>query len=524
MDSNITSVLSRLFRIAEIPVTTKSVFEEVTKHPYYPSVLTISDALDKWKVPNGAYELSFEELSEVPCPFIAHLTENGGGFALVTAVSSDAVTVYNEKWRNIEMSAGRFKNIYSGTILLAQSDLASGEADFPQKLFAQKLDNLRIPLIVLTIAFILLNALHTHLIAGSIAYTTLALIIFKTTGLMLSVLLLIQSIDANNAFVRRICGKSKKTDCNGILSSKAAKIAPFLNWSEAVFFYFSGTWILLLFNPPSASLQFFLAIINVLALPYTFYSIYYQIRVAKKWCLLCCGVQAILWLEFGCTAFYLFHPVNLITSLSFTNILLAFLFPIAAWAFIKPFLIKAQDLNQVLLQLNRFKYNPDLFWNLLKEQSKYGLPPDQHTLIFGNSEAEHVITIVSDPYCKPCAAAHEILDHWLTETNSFKLQVIFSTNAHPDDYRTKLAGHLMQVSIEYNVETAQKALSDWYSHQYDYKSWSAIYPVQDIPINPLVEQKNWAKLASIEVTPTIFIDGHRLPNTYRIEDLKYFIQ
>ncbi|MEZ4900630.1 MAG: hypothetical protein R2822_02145 [Spirosomataceae bacterium] len=35
-----------------------------------------------------------------------------------------------------------------------------------------------------------------------------------------------------------------KTDCNHILTSPAAKITPWLGWSEVGFFYFMGGWIL----------------------------------------------------------------------------------------------------------------------------------------------------------------------------------------------------------------------------------------------------------------------------------------
>ena len=34
--------------------------------------------------------------------------------------------------------------------------------------------------------------------------------------------------------------------------------------------------------------------INILALPYTIFSVYYQWRVAKQWCVLCLVVQGLL--------------------------------------------------------------------------------------------------------------------------------------------------------------------------------------------------------------------------------------
>jgi len=43
----------------------------------------------------------------------------------------------------------------------------------------------------------------------------------------------------------------------------------------------------------SASLAI-VSLFNLLALPYIIFSVYYQWRVAKQWCVLCLAVQALL--------------------------------------------------------------------------------------------------------------------------------------------------------------------------------------------------------------------------------------
>ena len=98
--------------------------------------------------------------------------------------------------------------------------------------------------------------------------------------------------------IQVLCQPGSKRDCNAILSSKAAKVFEGLTWSEVGFFYFAGTWLLLLFGGRSPFVWQILALLNIVSLPYTVYSIYYQARVAKKWCVLCCTIQALLWLEF----------------------------------------------------------------------------------------------------------------------------------------------------------------------------------------------------------------------------------
>ena len=102
-----------------------------------------------------------------------------------------------------------------------------------------------------------------------------------------------QSLNANNPFVKNLCSLGGKNDCNAILKSDAAKVTSWLSWSEVGFFYFFGSLLSLLLASSSLPL---LAWLNLFALPYAIYSIAYQYR-HKNWCVLCCCVQALLLLE-----------------------------------------------------------------------------------------------------------------------------------------------------------------------------------------------------------------------------------
>ncbi|RYF33435.1 MAG: vitamin K epoxide reductase family protein, partial [Cytophagaceae bacterium] len=104
---------------------------------------------------------------------------------------------------------------------------------------------------------------------------------------------LMHGINSNNPFIQNLCNSDGKNNCNAILKSDASRITSWLSWSEVGFFYFTGSLLSLLFAPSSL---FILAWVNVMALPYTIYSLSYQYR-NKTWCALCCTVQALLVLE-----------------------------------------------------------------------------------------------------------------------------------------------------------------------------------------------------------------------------------
>jgi uncharacterized membrane protein len=520
---NPTLVLTRFMAALEIPVTRQSISDELGKHADYNSMLAFSDVLDRWNVPNVAYKLEFEELSDLPLPFIAFLSKRQ--FGVVTQLDDSKVTVSHHKWANKVFTVDEFKKEYSGSVLVAEKDERSGEPDYGKKLRKQRMDDLRLPVFftgaaILLVGFLLLQTNFINTLNIPIALLTL----FKSTGVATTILLLIQSIDANNPLIQKLCGDDNK-NCSAILSSKAAKVSEELSWSEAGFFYFAGTWLVLLFNSGHTPLIQALALLNIISLPYTFYSIYYQWRVAKQWCIFCCTVQALLWVEFFAFLPYLLQPFQIPNLAEWGSLVTGMLSPVLAWIVFKPFLLQSKQLAPLKKQLRTFKYNTDLFKKMLNEEIQYALPAEAHSLIIGNPEAEKIITMVANPYCQPCAKAHKALE-WMDHRDDVKLQVIFSTSAKEDDKKAEVAAHLLSIQSNGDAITVKRAMHDWYEQkQKNYEDWAKNFPAEKSPATAtqLETQREWCKLAEISGTPTLFINGRRLPKNYQPEDLKYFI-
>lgn len=144
-------------------------------------------------------------------------------------------------------------------------------------------------------------------------------------------------------------------------------------------------------------------------------------------------------------------------------ILLAFAMPILIWAFIKPFLLKAALAKPLKQQLKKFKYNSDLFKQVLHSQPKYNITNELMPLVLGNPNAEIIITMVSNPFCGPCAKAHQVINEWLTYRDDIQLKIIFSTTNHDDDEKTKVSRHISALSLLNDSKLVENALNDWYS-------------------------------------------------------------
>jgi uncharacterized membrane protein/predicted double-glycine peptidase/thiol-disulfide isomerase/thioredoxin len=516
----------KLLKNLSIRIDPATITAELEKHPDYPSLLAISDVLNNFDIENSAYRVQPEELTLVSCPFIAHTKANGGDFLVVNKIEGDQVSVSSEKWNKHKMNLNAFKRIFNGVVLTIEPSLAG----YSNKTsLTNALANFRTPAIIAGLLLISVFALifHTDYFAN-FNWQILLLTTFKTAGLITSILLLVQSIDSNNPLIQKLCqGGGGNKDCNAVLSSKAAKVFKGLTWSEVGFFYFGGTWLVLLFGDHSVSLLQALSILNIISLPYTFYSIYYQGRVAKQWCVLCCTVQALLWLEFipSVTAFD--SAFTLPNYTEWSTLFIALLLPVILWAVLKPLFLKLQQLQPLKQQLRKFKYNTELFNNMLKEQPKYALPDESWSIVLGNVEANNSITMVTNPYCPPCSKMHKLLDELLNSRGDIQARIVFTANNTDEDIKTPVSRHLMALNELPDKTIVKKALNDWYEQkQKDYKAWAKVYPVEvnEAGFYKIDNQKDWCEMAEVTATPTLLLNGYRLPVHYQLPDLKYMLE
>ena len=518
---NITTVMVKFAAQLNSPLIAQKVYDELLIHPDYPSLLSISDILTALNIENAAFRIDADELINVPCPFIAHTTLNDGDFILIHKISESTVIVSNEKWNKHKLSSEEFNKIFAGIVLTANV-LTPKSINFSGIFIRSKW-----PLINLSLVAIFIYAIvfHTSYLQN-ISWQLVSLTIFKTAGLITSILLLIQSIDSNNPLIQKLCKGGSKTDCKNILSSKAAKVFEGLTWSEVGFFYFAGTWLLLLFGGGSIAIKQSLAVLNIVSLPYTFYSIYYQAKVAKQWCVLCCTVQALLWLEFIPLYTVLHSPFMMPDNPEWSSIIISFLLPVILWVLLKPLLLQAQQIDPLKQQLQKFKYNADLFGKLLIDQPKYAQPDEEWSVVLGNAEADNIITMVTNPYCPPCAKTHKLLHELLEQRNDLQARIVFTADNTDNDLKTPVSRHIMSLHALSDKDIVKQAMYDWYEQkQKDYDAWAKVYPVKlnEAEYNKINKQKAWCEMAEIKGTPTMLLNGYVIPDMYRLNDLKYMI-
>lgn len=523
-NANAVDTIAELLSHFKIPVTKKTIFNELKIHPDYPSLLALSDVLRQFGIANEAYsKVSMEQLPIIPCPFIVHTKNQGSQFMLVKSITDTHIQL-----NKITVEINEFKEKFDGTILVLEALDSAGDPNYKENKRAQYLNSLRNPIAIVGLVVIMLSTLLFHTSYFKvISWQLLTITLFKAIGIITSVLLLIQSVNANNPLIQQLCHGDTNKNCNAILSSKAAKVFDWLSWSEVGYFYFAGSFLAFLFNTDNTAILQILALLNIFSLPYTFYSIYHQGWVAKQWCMFCSTIQVLLWLEFFPLLTYLTHPLTFPNLSDFSSIFVCFLIPFIIWIWVKPFLLETQKIDPLNKQINKFKYNIELFNRLLTDQPKYTSPDADWTVVMGNEEnPDKIITMVSNPYCNPCTRAHKVLNELLASKNNIQVRFIFMfTKISDDDKRMVVARQLLALDESQDKSVVHKAMKDWYEErQKDFPTWSSTYPAtnNNITTQKLEKQRDWLNLTEITSTPTILIDGYKLPYPYDLKDLKYF--
>jgi uncharacterized membrane protein len=516
---NVTGVLTKFAQLKKIPVTPERIANELLKHPDYPSLLSISDVLSEFSVENIAFAIDYNDLSQLPCPFITYTKSKNGSFVIVDQFEGDKILITDESRKKYSLKTEEFEPTFGGVVLSAEYTATVSLWTNLKNRF----ESFKTPLLFAGALLLLVSSVYalTNTFQSPSTFFILLLLV-QTLGLAVSTLLLIQLVDRKNPLVNKVCQTVGKTNCSKILNSNASKIAEWLSWSEIGFFYFAGTWLLLIFGGTSKETLQALLLLNALSLPYTIYSISYQAFIAKSWCTLCCLVQIILWLEF-ITLLVGFHPSPAIPgSAALCRILICLFSVPVTWYLWKPLFIKSHQFNTLKAQNQKLKYNHNIFQKLLQESACYIQPDESWCIVLGSDHPNHIITMATNPYCSPCVETHAMLHALMKKNSKIQARIVMS----PIIFAMPASLHQMALKEKYPLETVNEALHDWYTGKYrNYKGWAKIYPVtiQSAECYALEKLKNWYELAEIKKTPTILIDGRHLPDGYHLSDLTYML-
>ena len=338
---------------------------------------------------------------------------------------------------------------------------------------------------------------------------------------------MLKHLRIQSQYANKICSLFKQSDCNSVLESSAAKLFGVIGWSEVGLGYFLTNVLILLFAP---ALVIYIALINIVTLPYSFWSVWYQYQKAKQWCPLCLIVQVLLWGIFAVNCLcgvIRFSDIGVqLLAWRFDELLMlamvgsGYAAAILGISLLAPKVNIDKAIQGVHQSLNSFKADEDVFATLLRKQPFYETEP-QSIIRFGNPDSPLQLTILSNPYCNPCSKMHKRVEELLHKTkNNIGVQYFLSSFKEEWNSTNK---YLIAACLADDSGSAMQIFTDWFEHgkalrdEY-YKDWGLDIETADVE-DEFQKHEVWRKKTQIRATPTVLVNGYQLPDGYKIEDL-----
>ncbi len=519
MRSNFEHIFIHFLKVLNVPVTKTGALEHLLSHPDEGSLLAYSETLNHFRIENAGIKIDKERFDELPTPFVVYLHQYGGTFALVKEVIGNEVSWLDTQKGWLKTGKDDFLKFWQGIALLAETSSESGEKDYLQKRKNEILNQLRVPLAV-TLFALLISIFSAAFIFNSITPLFSALIVLKIAGIIVSSLLLAKSIDSKNELVNKLCNNGPKVNCQSILDSPAAQLTSWLSWADLGFIYFFGSFFTLLFSLNAHNESTFLSFQWIFSLGSIFFSVYslwYQGVKTMMWCTLCLGVVSVFILELFTLSGFSSFSINP-DELGIKYLFAGFVIPIVFLLIFKNIALRAGDWDNLRKKLFKIYANPAYYKFLMENQPFMPeISEDMPMVTFGNKNAIHTITIVSNPLCSPCAAMHEELKELAEENPKVKCQVIFLSNEN------NAGGQFVRKLLSLSKDKQAMALNEWYrKNDKNFEKWDDGYKTYYETKKAADFQKmhnGWVNYAEIKVTPTLFINSRKKPEVVSLKEL-----
>ena len=492
------------------------------EHPHKNNLYGLSKMLSEYGIENAATSIADKEhdIHEISTPFIACFS---GDFVAVQKVEHSEVSFL---WRGINhtLTVAKFIEGWTGVVLLAEASEKSIEPDYKQHKKVEWQGLLRQGLLFLACGLIAGLAYVSQSLYKDVGISLLLLV--NIAGLYTSWLLLLKQMHIQSQYADKICSLFKQSDCNNVLDSSAAKLFGIIGWSEVGLGYFFANAILLLFAPSMLS---YIALLNVITLPYAFWSIWYQYAKAKQWCPLCLIVQALLWGIFAVNCLYGYIQVPVLSMQALLGLMMVggiYVALILGISTLTPRVSTDETVQGLRQSINSLKADENIFAALLQKQPFYSTRDFYSIIRFGDPKSSLQLTIFSNPYCNPCSKMHVRIEQLLKKTNgSIGVQYILSSFREELNTTNK---YLIAACLASDGDSAMHILSDWFEKgkalRDDYFKDSMLNIAHPDVEAEFQKHEQWRKTSQLRATPIVMVNGYQMPEEYKIEDLQYFVE
>lgn len=514
-----------IFKSAGKKVSLKKIHQYFSNHPFPSSLQAAGQLFASFNVDHLHLSIDPDHLSEMQFPLLTSLSISSteSRFILLNHIEQETVNISLDG-KIIDLPMPAFMEQWRGNeLLLFSTEEAQVPEEYTPRLLHHWEDKI-VPVLGLLIFFVLLllKIEEKPALPGMLASSFLV-----WAGLFTVLIIAYKEAGNSNKWLNRFCKNEEIDTCDLLLHSSYAQILPGVSWTSIGFVFFSGVLTFFMISPVlgHSSLNL-LHICTLLSIPGIAFSLFIQGFLSDYWCRLCLLVQGILisWVLYLSWYNGIPHMPDL-GEVLFLSI--SILVGVIVWSLFSRTVSKKLKAQAQQKDLWELKFHERIVSALFGKHVPSSFPYETHGLVLGKPDASLHLHFISNPSCPRCSKAHEeLIKLWKNFDEDISVELLFHLyESH--EHQTELIQAFQEL---FNQDTGSflSGLHQWYADiAQTVGNWkenlkgNVDLAKTDKMVSgsalPLIEDPTLSKL------PTIYMNGHKVPDAYHISDLELLI-
>ncbi|WP_276366268.1 vitamin K epoxide reductase family protein [Chryseolinea sp. H1M3-3] len=509
-------IVSSYLQLLKMPISKSYCEKLITSHPDYPALPSITDALQRLGVTYTIKMYNENQIYEAAFPCVLHFNKQDSQLSIV---------------RNTAELRKKDLKDFSGIVIHARPTRKI--ADVGNNIYLSQENFFKLTAVLLG-SVILVMFLTSIILFGSFAH--LAIFFLAFCGVLVSYFLVAREYGIKYNFIESFCNSSTNPSCERIAASNAAKIFGIVHFADLslVYFILQMAVISLAGLVPAEkkpSFVFVLVAFSMTTFPIIVFSILYQYKRIKKWCKLCITIDGILLFQLSILLYLIYFKIwewLPMDSLILLEAILGFVALLLTSVMVRKTIDIRREAVEKEITSNRIKHSIETFNYFLSKQQQVACNSFDGEMCIGNPQGPIKLIAVLNLFCNPCQIQHQKIATLLTDYPQYiQLIIRFSTGINNDSSTERyLIQYWLQKirNTEFQMDGALELLANWYSK----KNLSWFRKKLPIAIDSdsltlaekiISQHQSWISEHKIYATPSLFLNGYKLPPGYTCDDL-----
>lgn len=441
-------------------------------------------------------------------------------FHIVYGFDKNIIKIIDSRGNKKNIDRIQFLQGWDGKAIEILNHEMSEEPEYYENRRKKTIQYLKKICIGVSILFLIIyNLFYSNLENNRISLLIINLTAINIFGSIISYINYLKDCNINTKISDRLCSLIKGNGCSLTASVDIPFIHNIASFSVLGLSLFLVDLFQILFIRNSIGV---IAIITIFALPITIWSLVFQKKILKAWCILCILMIFSIWLQ---AITLIFFYAEVYSSIEWNMLLpsaMLYICTIIFLQYLSGLIKRVCSYSELQKKYDTLRFNPQILNFIFNKDITKVEMSLASTLVFGNKNCERDILIITNPLCSPCANLHNLLKS--TSIINAKIRLLFVSFTPELDIINK---YFISSYYKYGCNLTWNLIEEWFSDGYeigiDFFKNKGLQPNSKEVEQEFVRQSRWIKTNNIDRTPTIFINGQKLIQIYSYNDILNFI-